>query len=61
MLDTNVCVDILRGRAPGLVERMRRFGIENKASVVLMNPPFPHEKTDKPSEAFVDRALEGLL
>lgn len=33
---------------------------ENKASVVLMNPPFPHEKTDKPSEAFVDRALEGL-
>ncbi|HXT01600.1 MAG TPA: N-6 DNA methylase [Elusimicrobiota bacterium] len=31
-----------------------------RASVALMNPPFPHEKTDRPSEAFVDRALEGL-
>jgi type I restriction enzyme M protein len=31
-----------------------------KASVVLMNPPFPHEKTDTPPEKFVDRALEGL-
>jgi len=32
----------------------------NEASVVLMNPPFPHEKTDTPIEALVDRALEGL-
>ena len=32
----------------------------NKASVVLMNPPFPHEKTDMPVESLVDRALEGL-
>lgn len=31
-----------------------------KASVVLMNPPFPHEKTDSPVEDFVSRALEGL-
>lgn len=31
-----------------------------KASVVLMNPPFPHEKTDSPVEDFVERALEGL-
>lgn len=31
-----------------------------EASVALMNPPFPHKKTDTPSEAFVDRALEGL-
>lgn len=31
-----------------------------KASVVLMNPPFPHKKTDTPPEAFVERALEGL-
>lgn len=30
------------------------------ASVGLMNPPFPHQKTDKPSEEFVDRALEAL-
>lgn len=25
-----------------------------------MNPPFPHEKTDDPSEKYVERALEGL-
>lgn len=31
-----------------------------KASVSLMNPPFPHEKTDNPVEGFVMRALEGL-
>lgn len=30
------------------------------ASIGLMNPPFPHKKTDTPIEAFVDRALEGL-
>ena len=30
------------------------------ASAVLMNPPFPHKKTDAPSERFVERALEGL-
>ncbi len=31
-----------------------------KASVALMNPPFPHAKTDTPVEKFLDRALEGL-
>lgn len=31
-----------------------------RADVVLMNPPFPHKKTDTPSARFVDRALEGL-
>lgn len=31
-----------------------------KASVGLMNPPFPHEKTDAPVENYVSRALEGL-
>ena len=31
-----------------------------KATVALLNPPFPHKKTDTPSEAFVERALEGL-
>lgn len=35
------------------------FPVE-KASVGLMNPPFPHQKTDTPSEEFVDRALEAL-
>lgn len=31
-----------------------------KASIVLMNPPFPHESTDRPPEEFIARALEGL-
>lgn len=30
------------------------------ASVVLMNPPFPHEATDTPPEQFIVRALEGM-
>ena len=30
------------------------------ATVVLMNPPFPHKKTDTPVEDFVERGLEGL-
>jgi predicted RNA methylase len=30
------------------------------ATVVLMNPPFPHKKTDVPPETFIDRALKGL-
>lgn len=33
---------------------------ERWASIVLGNPPFPHKSTDKPTEAFVDRALEAL-
>jgi len=31
-----------------------------KATISLLNPPFPHKKTDRPSEDFVDKALEGL-
>lgn len=31
-----------------------------KATVALMNPPFPHAKTDTPVEKFLERALEGL-
>ncbi len=31
-----------------------------KADVVLMNPPFPHKKTDVPPEKFISRALEAL-
>lgn len=30
------------------------------ATAVLMNPPFPHKKTDTPPQAFIDRALQGL-
>ena len=31
-----------------------------EATAVLMNPPFPHKKTDTPPDRFVDRALDGL-
>lgn len=30
------------------------------ADIVLMNPPFPHKKTDDPPEKFISRALQGL-
>jgi hypothetical protein len=30
------------------------------ATVALINPPFPHKKTDTPAEAYVDKALTGL-
>ncbi|MEX6633709.1 N-6 DNA methylase [Hyphococcus lacteus] len=33
---------------------------KDEATVVLMNPPFPHKKTDTPAEDFVNRALDGL-
>ena len=32
----------------------------NHATVVIGNPPFPHRKTDDPTQKFVDRALEAL-
>lgn len=32
----------------------------DEVSVVLMNPPFPHAKTDTPVEKFLNRALEAL-
>jgi tRNA(fMet)-specific endonuclease VapC len=31
MLDTNVCVELLRGRAPGILRRLRRFAIDEIA------------------------------
>ena len=33
---------------------------EGKATIVLGNPPFPHEKTDEPPEKFINRGLEAL-
>ncbi|ACZ40552.1 N-6 DNA methylase [Sphaerobacter thermophilus DSM 20745] len=32
----------------------------NACDIALMNPPFPHKKTDVPPERFVERALEAL-
>jgi type I restriction-modification system DNA methylase subunit len=31
-----------------------------ECQVALMNPPFPHKKTDIPPQKFVERALEAL-
>jgi hypothetical protein len=55
---------ILRGDGSTAVKRDNCFSaadypIDN-AHVVLMNPPFPHRKTDTPLEEFVDRGLQGL-
>ena len=33
---------------------------EKPADVALLNPPFPHKKTDTPSSKFIDRALDGI-
>ena len=56
---------ILRGDGSSSVHRDDAFTAPEfpvgTASVVLMNPPYPHKKTDAPSEAFVERALEGLM
>jgi type I restriction enzyme M protein len=55
---------ILRGDGSTGIRKDDCFTAEDypigKASVVLMNPPFPHKKTDTPPERFVERALEGL-
>lgn len=55
---------ILRGDGSTGVHRADVFSSKkyprNSASVVLMNPPFPHKKTDTPPERFVERALDGL-
>src|ERR1700674_2894818 len=55
---------ILRGDGSTGIHRADCFSSPaypiKKATVALMNPPFPHKKTDTPTEDFVDRALEGL-
>jgi type I restriction enzyme M protein len=33
---------------------------EGRCDVALMNPPFPHKKTDTPPQRFVERALDAL-
>lgn len=55
---------ILRGDGSSSVHRGDCFTSDEyplkHASVVLMNPPYPHKATDAPTEAFVERALDGL-
>jgi tRNA(fMet)-specific endonuclease VapC len=31
MLDTNICVEMLRGHAPGMLKRLRRFAVDDIA------------------------------
>jgi type I restriction enzyme M protein len=55
---------ILRGDGTTGIRKADAFDDSNfpfdAADVVLMNPPFPHKKTDDPPEKFVSRALQGL-
>ena len=55
---------ILRGDGSSSVHRGDSFSApeypDGGACVVLMNPPYPHKKTDAPTESFVNRGLEGL-
>ncbi len=55
---------ILRGDGSSSVHRGDAFTAEEypkgTASVVLMNPPYPHKKTDSPTESFINRGLDGL-
>jgi type I restriction enzyme M protein len=55
---------ILRGDGSSSVHRGDAFTAEQypkgTATVVLMNPPYPHKKTDAPTQSFLNRGLEGL-
>ena len=55
---------ILRGDGSTGVTKENCFTSDSypvrQASIVLMNPPFPHKKTDVPPERFIERGLEGL-
>jgi type I restriction enzyme M protein len=55
---------ILRGDGKSGVEKGSCFDHPSfpvgKCSIALMNPPFPHKKTDVPPSEFVARALEAL-
>jgi hypothetical protein len=55
---------ILRGDGSVGIHRADCFTSEEypigEVTTVLMNPPFPHRKTDTPPDEFIDRALEGL-
>jgi type I restriction enzyme M protein len=55
---------ILRGDGSSSVHRRDAFSAPEypigAATVVLMNPPYPHKKTDTPTASFLNRGLEGL-
>lgn len=47
------------GIRQGDVLRAKDFP-SGQCDVALMNPPFPHKKTDQPVQVFIERALESL-
>jgi tRNA(fMet)-specific endonuclease VapC len=51
MLDTNVCVELLRGRAPGVLERLRQFEIDEIAisSITLAELQYGVAKSTHPA------------
>lgn len=55
---------ILRGDGKTGIRKDDCFTAEDypigKCQVALMNPPFPHKKTDLPPQVFVERALDAL-
>lgn len=56
---------ILRGDGKSGIRKEDAFKAKSypagTCDVALMNPPFPHKKTDIPPQKFVERALEALL
>ena len=55
---------ILRGDGKSGVVKADCFSLteypSKEVDFVLMNPPFPHKKTDTPATDFIDRGLSGL-
>jgi tRNA(fMet)-specific endonuclease VapC len=51
MLDTNVCIELLRGRAPGVLERLRQFEIDEIgiSSITLAELQYGVAKSKSPS------------
>jgi len=51
MLDTNICVELLRGRAPGLLERLRQFEIDEVgiSSITLAELQYGVAKSSRPA------------
>ena len=55
---------ILRGDGATQIRQADSLTVQDfpigKASIAVMNPPFPHKNTDTPVERFIERGLEGL-
>ena len=51
MLDTNVCVELIRGRAPAIFDRLRRFDVDEVAlsSITLAELEYGAAKSSNPA------------